>query len=601
MPLQGSSPLGLQLETTTGKVNKVGSYVIGSTMSSIFSGKSYDFPNPLDNKYGIGKADNDSLDISTTNIIEKSQKYPASKLSYSDFAYLKNLGVYPNNRLIIARRFQSGVHDDLTILNTNDSSFVPMATLISWVPDNENFISTEFGEEWEEAKATFKDILNDLGNDVMMGDNRNKMLGNFLAGGGGVTPFPGFTEGLQYEILKNLGYTETDSSKIPSGNPNLIREAKQRKTVPKSEAGSGLKCKFEVKMVVEYEQKFINGIDPTMVYYDIIANALTFGTSESQFQFSESVSKGLNEFLTNIGSGDSKKVKAALVQFVAAIGSALRKIGEQMISEIKDLLSDQRKILSTVSNTILKGLVSKYKVRIMGVANALTGTPSAPWHVTIGNPNRPIFSSGDMLVENVTITMGKLLAFNDLPSSIKLELTLKSARNLGAQEIYTKFNCGKQRTYVRNLKTFVETDLELKKEEIDDAENKIKLKNDTEAKVKNDTEAGVVNVNTQTGKYSKADAEKSANAVFPSSIKSIPGQIGVQETTENQYLASKKIKIDGLFDGDVDMCSNHIIYKNTKIVGTWYNDPNDNNRSVIYIDSKPVGFIDADGKITKTK
>ena len=43
-----------------------------------------------------------------------------------------------------------------------------------------------------------------------------------------------------------------------------------------------------------------------------------------------------------------------------------------------------------------------------------------------------------MLVEDVKITFGKLLAYNDLPSSVKIGLTLTNARTLGAQEIFAK-------------------------------------------------------------------------------------------------------------------------------------------------------------------
>lgn len=588
--LQGSSPLGLQLETNYSESKtRVGRYaVVGSTYSSLFSnGK---FPKPDD-------VTSESLDISTTNIILRSQQYPAAKLNYADFAYLKNLGVYPNNRLIIARRFQSGVHDDLTTINLNDSTFTPMATLVSWVPDNENFISTEFGEEWDDAQATFKDILNDLGTDILMGDNRNKMLGNFLAGAGGSVTFPGFTEGLQYDILKNLGFTETDASKIPSGNPNLIREAKKRKTIGKSEAGSGLKCKFQVKMVVEYEQKFINGIDPTLVYYDIIANALTFGTSESQFQFSESVSSGLNEFLVNIGSGDSKKVKSAFVQFVSALGNALRKIGQQVLDGLKKLLSgDIQGIVSTVSNEILKGLVSKYKVRIMGVANALTGSPSAPWHVTIGNPNRPIFSSGDMLVEDVTITMGKLLSFNDLPSSIKLELTLKSARNLGAQEIYMKFNCGRQRSYVRKHRSFVETNLEISDNEINNASTNMR---------RNDINYGVVNSSDDKKGITGIDVDNKANQIVPSGIKKLNPEYLYASKDRNVLEIIPDLSSAGIEKGTKMFYDNgnggRLVSKDNKLIGSWELDANDPSTTNIKgINGKVTAKIDKDGKIIKS-
>jgi hypothetical protein len=421
-------------------------------------------------------------------------------LKYSDFAYLKNLGVYPNNRLIIARRFNSAVDDDLTSTHLKDG-ISPVATLISWVPDNQEFISTEFGEEWTDSDASFRDILNDLGKDVMMGDNRGKNLGDAMAGGMDGVVFPGFTEGLQYEVFKQLGMTDLNASQLPLGNPNLIRESKRRNTLLKEKAGSGLKCKFKVEMTVEYEQKFINGVDPTVVYYDIIANALTFGTSEAQFQFKGGKNvDDFSKFINKLGSGDAKQLKEALAMFITAISNAVSKIADRLISllpsptsnsdeansqaEFKKNVEDvktknnekQKGILNGLKEGVLKtvqGLVSKYKLRIMGVVNSLTGTPSAPWHVTIGNPRRPIFSSGDMLVEEVQLTMGKLLAFNDLPSSIKLKFTLTSARNLGSQEIFKKFNCGKERTYYKIQQSFVETDITIDKKDLDQAKNEV--------------------------------------------------------------------------------------------------------------------------------
>jgi hypothetical protein len=104
----------------------------------------------------------------------------------------------------------------------------------------------------------------------------------------------------------------------------------------------------------------------------------------------------------------------------------------------------------------LSGLLQKYRVKIVGVVNSLAGLPSTPWHITIGNPMRPTFCAGDMLVENVSLSLGPNLAFNDLPSSIKVEFNLTNARNWGLQEIMAKFNSGYLRT-VDVQKTFYET------------------------------------------------------------------------------------------------------------------------------------------------
>jgi hypothetical protein len=54
---------------------------------------------------------------------------------------------------------------------------------------------------------------------------------------------------------------------------------------------------------------------------------------------------------------------------------------------------------------------------------------------------RPVFCAGDMLVEDVKLTLGSALAFNDLPT-IKAEFILTNARPWGLQEILAKFNAG---------------------------------------------------------------------------------------------------------------------------------------------------------------
>ena len=112
--------------------------------------------------------------------------------------------------------------------------------------------------------------------------------------------------------------------------------------------------------------------------------------------------------------------------------------------------------LSSVATKISSGLVQKYRVKIIGIVNALSGLPSTPWHITIGNPMRPMFCSGDMLVESVQLKLGSQLTFNDLPSAITVEFTLTNARPLGLQEIMGKFNSGYLRT-VDVQKSFYET------------------------------------------------------------------------------------------------------------------------------------------------
>ena len=63
-----------------------------------------------------GSMDGTSVyDVRTKSIIDWSQgQSRAMKLYAKDFAYLRYLGVYPNNRLIICRKFGSGIGTDLS-------------------------------------------------------------------------------------------------------------------------------------------------------------------------------------------------------------------------------------------------------------------------------------------------------------------------------------------------------------------------------------------------------------------------------------------------------------------------------------------------------
>lgn len=408
---------------------------------------------------------NDVYDTSILNLIEKLAGTSAA-LRPSDFAYLKKVGVYPNNRLVIARRFGGPMPDDIF-----SKGKTPLAVMITWRTEAEDFLEISFGEQWTEAKADFTTLLNEMAKDFTVGPAGT-------AGGAafGAIPLPGFTEGLVRQIMSKLGILDDTADLLPAGNPNLIKEAKRRKTVPQGEPGSGLNCTVSIKMDVEYEQKFISGIDPTIVFQDILANAVRFGTSASEFY-------GLNKKFAAKIIQWANDPGTLITDFVNAIKGAVENAKDEIITAIQDSYKEKKeaatekdanspqpeetetqkvekeekleiaaaeKLLADLTKDILKSAkktVQKYKVEIEGVVKALSGLPSTPWHVTIGNPLRPMFCSGDMYMnQDVTVNLGPTLAFNDLPSNIKVSFTLTNARPWGAQEIMSKFNTGNLRS-----------------------------------------------------------------------------------------------------------------------------------------------------------
>jgi hypothetical protein len=481
----------------------------------------------------------DVYDTSIMNIIEHFASTRGS-LKMADFAYLKDIGVYPNNRLMIARRFATAVGDNIIAprkKNKNGSftESAALATMISWVkPGDENFISFTFGEKWVDSEADFKGIMNRIGDDMF---GANSKVGGILSGLGGSIPLPGFSEIGQRKFLTTLGLIENPNM-VPAGNPNLIKESKRRATIPQEQAGSGLDCQVNIKMICEYELKFISGIDPTIVWMDILGMITRFGTSPSSYYgLSTGASSAIQSFMNNPLGMLKKVAEAALNGFKemgAQLGSKIQEMATEMqavkseddkvkdfvkermqdpvakkyweeqkatykttngadmpstelekqqkkyytegggkdvyedykaqqekdknkaaVGKVKDGLVNAQKAIEGLVVDGLNTIARKYKVEMMGIVHALSGLPSTPWHITVGNPLRPVFCAGDMYTTSVSLTLGPTLAFNDLPSTIKAEFTLQNARPWGMGEIMAKFNSGYLRT-VDSQRTFLE-------------------------------------------------------------------------------------------------------------------------------------------------
>lgn len=412
-----------------------------------------------------------AYDTSLLNIIERLSKTKAGALRPQDFAYCKFLGVFPNNRLMIARRFTEPVTDSIFGKGGN----APKSILISWKGEAEDFLEFTFGEEWTDADADFTNVLNKLGKDFGI-DGAGTGIGKAF----NLLPLPNFSEGFQRKILETLGVLEPGSSSepLPSGNPNIIKMAKRRKTIGNGEAGAGLKCAISVAMVCEYEQKFISGIDPTTAFQDIINNIMIFGTSNSS---NYGLSKKFEDKIKRYATNPNQLVNDVIAGVKAAIGGAITEVGEVLTKTYETLKETFKKgpegqndgsllnagiaaataaagVLYKFFDEIIESAfkkIAKYKIEIIGIANALSGSPSAPWHISLGNPLRPFFCSGDMLCESMSLKFGSMLAFNDLPSSVTATFTLTNARALGMQEILAKFNSGSLRT-VNIKKDYVE-------------------------------------------------------------------------------------------------------------------------------------------------
>tara|TARA_R110000772_G_scaffold2410_1_gene8292 strand:+ start:16138 stop:18150 length:2013 start_codon:yes stop_codon:yes gene_type:complete len=402
----------------------------------------------------------DMYDISTNSIIDYTNDplKPSLKLDPAHFAYLKNFGVYPNNRLVVSRRFPSPVDNDLT-----SSKLVPLSTIVSWMPDGENnFFSFETGEKWDVHTTTtpIKD-LSDMFNKVI-GKALPTTPGKEVTGGVGAMfkalPIGGVAEALELTIVNYLlGDGDKPASNfsydnLHRGNPNFMGESAYRNM-------NSITSKISIPVKVTYEMKYINGLDPTIVFMDVIQNVLRFSSSQSVFFMSQAGGSNINKFIKNYKEGkwvDSIKIILdAIIHSVTKLVDGIKDIVTNTVEIIKNLDKEKAKNeIRRALSVIARSSLSRYRIEFNRIIPSMTGVSSAPWHITIGNPKNPFFSSGDMIVEGGKVTFGNILGFNDIPTRIDFEFTIRSARNLGIQEIFDKFNIGAGRQYQRDAIKF---------------------------------------------------------------------------------------------------------------------------------------------------
>ena len=494
-----SSPLGLLDKVNGMRYNESGGYHSLFNNNKFYYrpvsvGKSAAINKGVSNSANKQKKDFDLYDTSLTSIIDYTSSIKSMKLKATDFMYLRDYGRYPNNRLMVIRRFRYGVDNDLAAVDIE-----PISTIISWIPEGSEIMSFTFGEEWSAANPKDPIALFDT---IFKSAIGTTVGGGFSGMGDAATkvvPLGGVSEALQFKMLELLGVKgDAKWNNLPSGNPNFITDAKMR---------GELKSDIEFKVETVYEQKFFGKVDPSIVFLDLMNNILRFGSSESVFYITGATPGSKIDDITKAFARGDWAVGAGMLigAFVSAIKGMVSGMKDDLVqlknklentyfqqkkqndstqsaidkskqntangagttatNEKLDVLNGFKKVIDDSLNLLGTIVIAKYRIQIASVINTMTGRASTPWHITIGNPKKPIFSSGDMYIsDNVKVDLGEVLAYNDLPNTIKITFTLRSARSLGIQELFERFNVGGARVSAKqaykvndNFKDFFES------------------------------------------------------------------------------------------------------------------------------------------------
>lgn len=390
---------------------------------------------------------------------------PTLKLSYADFLYCKKLGAYPNNRLVVLRRFAQPASDDIVESNEMNIHQSPISVMVTWF--NDFPMNIEFGEKWtKNSKGLITQILEsgaELAGGAVGGDSA---VTKGLSGAASNSENIGnpWLSSLWYGFLsqqaRNANIAVDFEKILPNANPNLIREAKYR-------APTSIESKISFELNFEYVLRSLKGIDPHIAMHNIIANIIRMGTSTSVNVYPRpDVSSDANttDVITDLANG---RILNAIEGLLTQIRTFQRQIIENNSENNTNTVDGATN--STINDTSLPNAniaegnrndtpklenffsraLSLYRFKLIAAMQADTGLPSGNWHVTVGNPFNPIVAVGDLVIANqIKLDFGKELSYNDFPTEIKATVSLESARSRGAQELERIFNAGRGRIYV---------------------------------------------------------------------------------------------------------------------------------------------------------
>ena len=393
----------------------------------------------------LGQQSNDDSDIKLSSIIKWTNDKPAMSLNVFNFAYLKDFNVYPANKLMILRRFNGPVNDDIF-----SSSMIPTNTMATYYHLDKSPIKISFNEEWTKTDDTFIEVLQDvIGIKFESGSGDNKSALSKVAGS------PIGQDMLQI-VGQKLGIISEGG--LPYGDPNIIYESMIRKTSKENsdssfEMESGLTSKINIDFETTYIFREIGGIDAKAAMLDIIANAVHMGTSNARFYITGNAASSLSSIIHDMETGN---VDALFKEILGALSGLIKDLASKIASAGATIITDASKT-STVDailgdakalgSMLLKTRYSRYKWKLQGAIASLSGMYTAPWHITIGNPKFPWFCCGNLVVEDVTLDAGGELGYNDMFTELTVKIRLQSGRSLGADELTSLFNNGRGRIY----------------------------------------------------------------------------------------------------------------------------------------------------------
>ena len=381
--------------------------------------------------------------------------------AYSDFMYCKHLGKMPNNYMVTLRRFPLPVDDYIGARGEKGDDRIKQVArnaacigcMVTWMGVSGNDLSGllkynfNMPFKFETAEMQDKQMDADQNNTLLNGifSTFDKTYQQQYMNGYAGEAANGFFDHLGIRDMGNPPYKNQagfmDKNKV-YGPVDSIQGTYRRDE-------GGLSFEQKLTLVFEYELRSYNGINPKQAMLDLISNILNVTYTTGSFWGGGF--KGFAAHQSNIFANlNIFKAKGGFTDFVDAFSQDLSNFGQTLKSEfgggsIKETI---KQLLNGIGGMLIAGKLNKLGRPQKAMYNSLLSpAPIGFWHVTIGNPKRPIMSIGNMVITGVTIEHNGPLGLDDFPTGLKVTVELDRGKPRDLRDIEKLYMQGTDRIY----------------------------------------------------------------------------------------------------------------------------------------------------------
>jgi hypothetical protein len=392
----------------------------------------------------------------------------------TDFAFCKNYGKVPNNRLITLRRYPFPIDDRIGF--PNKPHLIPVAQAITWWgSDTGNELSKlgvmNWSLKWETITVQQQDID---GNEVLVRDfvdlfkkskdSKAQAVGELLEKAAiaqaGKDATPAAAQQVSGMDAKMTQYVKDlyDPSKGPYWNRifgpvNVIHQSTRRIR--------GMQDGWDTPFTVNFHYSFrsFNGLSPKIVALDLISNFLRLTYNDAQFlgqlgryfarpglKFSPTITELLGNILTKWATTFDGGTQADMMKLVGTVYNALTAAGNEATALARDIAVGKTDKAATAGLNIAQAFATKAMSSIIpdliSVKSALSDRPIGEWHLVVGNPMNPIMTMGDLVCTNCSMKFDEEMGPDDFPTGITFAVALRQGKPRDKVAIERMFNLG---------------------------------------------------------------------------------------------------------------------------------------------------------------